>query len=259
MLLIVDLDGVIWLGRKILWDNVDFLRSLERTQIVFVTNNSTASRREYAERLNSIGFDVTEDDVVTSAQAAALWLRERSERLKVYAIGERGLLEELSLAGLKIVDSYEEAEAVVVGLDRRLTYGKLSKALKAIMRGAFFVATNEDPTYPTSRGANPGAGAIVAALERASGRKPDFVAGKPNPWIAEIALRGRRVSLEDVVIIGDRVDTDIELAFRIGCRAVLVASMERRGELSQLRKRGVIIVESLKNLPPLETLQQTPR
>ncbi|MEM5874156.1 MAG: HAD-IIA family hydrolase [Acidilobaceae archaeon] len=244
----VDLDGVVWIGRNVLWDNVQYLKSVKGANIVFITNNSTLSRRDYAQRLSSLGLWVTENDVVTSGWAAALWLTERLKSAKVYVVGEKGLIEELSLAGLQVTDDPEEAEAVVVGLDREFTYEKLSKALKAIMKGVLFVATSRDPRLPTEEGEKLGAGAIVAALEYAAGRKSDFVAGKPNPWIAEVALRNNKVRFEDIIVIGDRIESDVELALRIGAKAILVSRSEETS-LKELKEKGVIVVKSLKELP----------
>jgi len=249
--LVVDLDGVLWLGGRIVESNVRALRRFQEfLDVLYVTNNSTRSRVEYAGRLESLGLKAGVDRVVTSGRAAALWLRRHTSVSKVYVVGEEGLRWELEVEGFKVVERGLEAEAVVVGLDRGLTYSKLSEALQAISRGAYFVATNLDPTLPDGETLIPGAGAMVAALRVASGREPDVVAGKPNPWILASTLKD--VDYSRVAVVGDRVDTDVELALRIGAKPVLVLtgvtkSLDVETE-RRLREAGVIVVRSLEEL-----------
>lgn len=223
--LLVDLDGVVWLGGQVIWDNVRALQLALKSgvDIVFVTNNSTRTRRYYAWKLSRLGLDIQPESVVTSGYAAAQWLAAKRPGANVYIVGEEGLAAEAWAAGLNVVDVSEAlaggADAVVVGLDRLFTYQKGRAALRSLIRGALFVAANEDHVLPRHDGLDPGAGAVVAFLERASGRRPDFVAGKPSPYIAELALHGRNGR---ALVVGDRLDTDVELAARSGLDALLV-------------------------------------
>jgi len=223
--LLVDLDGVVWLGSKVLEDNVRALREAQGSgvEVVFVTNNSTRTRRYYAWKLSSLGLSASEETIVTSGYAAASWLAGRVGGGNVYVVGEEGLAVEAYLAGLNVVDLSEalrgRVDAVVAGLDRLFSYSKGRAALRALEAGALFVAANEDHVLPTSSGLDPGAGAVVAFLERASGRRPDFVAGKPSPYMVELALRGRSGR---ALVVGDRLDTDVEMASRAGLDALLV-------------------------------------
>ena len=219
-----DLDGVLWRGSKVLYENVEVLRTLlnkMNVKIYFTTNNSTRSRREYVDRLKSLGFTVTIDNVITSGSLTAKILREKYGKISVYVIGERGLHEELSIRNLRVVKR-KKPKAVVVGLDRRLTYGKLAKALDYIINGALFIATNTDATLPTNGRVIPGAGSIVAALIEASGKKPDMIIGKPEPWIYLEVLERENVSKDEVLVIGDRLDTDILGAKKLGVDSLLV-------------------------------------
>ena len=251
-ILVVDLDGVVWLGGKIIEVNVGALRRLQgEYEVYYVTNNSTRSRVDYASKLRSLGLNVDESHVITSGRAATLWLKAYTRISRVYVIGEEGLKWELEIEGYEVVDRGADAEAVVVGLDRSLTYSKLSEALTALLRGAYFVATNPDPTLPLEDKLVPGAGAIVEALKVASGRKPDVVAGKPNPWILKSTLG--EIDYGRVAVIGDRLDTDVELALRLGARPVLVLtgvtrSLDR-GTLERLRAENVVVVNNLEELP----------
>lgn len=220
---IFDCDGVIWKGDHVIPGAREVVNTLqERGKLVlFATNNASLSRRTYAEKMRSLGFNVDPREIYCSSYVTAKLLSGKVER--VYVVGEEGLIEELELAGLKPVDS-DKAECVVVGLDRGLTYSKLSKALACLLRGALFVATNRDPTLPTESGLALGAGAIVAALEAASGRSVDIVAGKPFPFMFELALKDWNLEASKTLVVGDRLDTDVAGAKRAGLASALVLS-----------------------------------
>ncbi len=224
--LIVDVDGVVWIDGEPIRDNIEALARIAETgvEVVLLTNNSTRSRRAYSRKLAAIGLQLGPDRIVNSGYSASLWLREKHGPSKVLAVGEEGLVEELILQGHEPLNpgDHEYAEAVVVGLDRGLTYRKLEAASWAIRRGALFVATNRDNAYPTPGGLSPGAGSIVSLLETATGRRADVDTGKPNPWILEAALRLLGRKPERLAVIGDRVDTDMELARRAGVDGILV-------------------------------------
>lgn len=229
-LLLVDLDGVVWRGGRIIERNVAFLRAAHRegVKLVFITNNATRSRRLYAEKLTSIlGFIVPVDDVFTSGYATAIWLRENYGSSRVLAIGEEGLIEELSKQGHLVVNAMDPIRCpldfVVVGLDRTATYTKLAKAHRAIVEcGAKLVACNSDNTIPASSGSEPGAGALLAFLEASTGVNPVAVIGKPNTYMVELVLKEKKVPRSSALVIGDRCDTDIEAARRAGLDSVLV-------------------------------------
>jgi len=224
--LLVDLDGVVWLGAKPLTNNINALKAAmeQGVRVFFVSNNSTRTRRYYAYKLRRLGLRVSEDHIVTSGYAAAKWVAERKPGSNVYVVGEEGLAIECYLAGLNVVDvdaAIEgEAEAVIVGLDRLVSYAKIKAALRSINSGALFVAANEDHVYPREDGLDPGAGSIVASIAKAAGREPDFVAGKPSPFMATLALEGLEGA--KALIIGDRLDTDMEMARRAGIDGLLV-------------------------------------
>ena len=242
--LLVDLDGVVWRGREIIQENARALREAQArgVKVVFLTNNSTRSRRLYARLLSQLGFSVGVDDVVTSGYAAVEWVRRRIPGALIYIVGEEGLAEEAGRAGLTLATRTDaisgKVDAVVVGLDRNLTYSKLNAAHTAISRGALFVAANTDRVIPVEGGSEaPGAGAIVAALEASLGRGPDFVAGKPSVWIARLA--SERAGGGRILVIGDRLDTDYGMARRAGMDCLIVLT-------------GVTKREDLEALPPGE-------
>jgi 4-nitrophenyl phosphatase len=251
---IVDLDGVVWLEGSPIWANVNALRRLAGCgyKVVFLTNNSARSRRVYSLALSKLGLRVSPGDVVTSGYSASVWVRENLGSSRVYIVGEEGLVEEFLVEGHVVLDasSSHMAEAVVVGLDRNLSYQKLEAALRALNRGALFVATNRDHVFPGRDGPKPGAGAIVSLLETASGRRVDFDAGKHGEWILRMAMRAAGgVNPEEAAVVGDRVDTDVEMALRAGSVPVLVLTgLTGEGEASRVAERGVVVVEDLGEL-----------
>ena len=245
---LLDCDGVLWRGEEPIPGAPEAVRVLKASgkKVLFFTNNATLSRRGYLAKLRRLGFDAEPGEVYCSAYAAAVWLRGRVRR--VYVVGEEGLVEELKLAGLELAGP-EEAECVVVGLDRGLTYSKLEGALRCLSRGALLVATNGDPTLPTERGLAPGAGAILAALEAAAGRRADAVVGKPNAFMYELALREHGIRPEEALAVGDRLDTDVEGAKRAGLAAALVLTgAAKLSDLERARAKPDFVLGSIRDL-----------
>ncbi len=220
---IVDLDGVVWRGDKPLKENIKALKKLRENGIItiFLSNNATRSRHEYIIRLQKYGLKADLNTMINSAYAAAEYVKERGG-FKVFIIGEAGLFYEASLIGLLPVTMGTDVEYVIVGMDRFVTYNKLAYACRLIKRNAYFVAANTDKTYPVEDGEDPGAGSLVEFLKACSGKEPDIVTGKPNPWILDLALRLNGLKRSDVLIIGDRVDTDIMLGANTGVDTLLV-------------------------------------
>ena len=249
VLLLVDLDGVVYRGSDPVPGVAAVLadRVARGDDVVYVTNNSMFYRSAYVTRLEAMGAPVSEDRVVTSARATALYLREHHPDVRrVLVVGAGGLEREMRDVGLEVVaaahaatrssqeaiDGYAAAgqpDAVVVGLDPQLTYGRIAVAADAVRAGARFIATNRDPTYPAERGLLPGAGSVVAAIEVASGTKPFAEIGKPGPLLLEEAAKAVGRSAAEAVMIGDAV-TDIAAARAVGARSVLMLTGVTRPE-----------------------------
>ncbi len=244
-----DIDGVVWRGDKVLWENVSALKLLMEkfnVKIYFTTNNSTKTRANYLKKLLSIGIKTTIDNIITSASLTAEIIRRNYGKVKVYVIGEEGLRTELLLKGISIVKR-KKPDMVVVGLDRRITYNKLAKALDFILEGALFIATNTDATLPIGNKVVPGAGAIVAALSKALGRKPDMIVGKPEPWMYLEVLKRADVGKNDVLVIGDRLDTDIKGAMKLGIDSLLVLTgVASKKDLEKSSIKPTYVSNSLK-------------
>ena len=240
MLLLVDLDGVVYRGSAPVPGVAAVLadRAAAGDVVVYVTNNSMFYRTVYVGRLEELGAPVSGDRVVSSARATALHLVQHEPDVRrVLVLGASGLEREMRDVGLEVVtaahaatraaqegiDGWEAANgpgAVVVGLDPQLTYARLAVAADAIRAGARFIATNRDPTYPTERGFRPGAGSVVAAVEVASGVVPLSI-GKPGPHLLEEAASAVGRSASEAVMIGDAL-SDIAAAHAVGCRSILM-------------------------------------
>ena len=216
---VVDLDGVIWLSDQVIPGSPEAVAAARAAgvRLLFVTNNSSMTVGQYADKLAGMGIETPEDDIVTSAQAAASLLTPGTSALVCAGDGVR---EALARQGVTARDE-GPADAVVVGWHRDFDFSRLTAACRAVWGGARLVATNRDATYPTPDGLLPGAGAIVASVSVATATEPE-VAGKPHPPIVA-ALTARAGQAVDLVV-GDRLDTDGQLARRMGVPFGLVLS-----------------------------------
>jgi HAD superfamily hydrolase (TIGR01457 family) len=241
---VLDLDGVVYRGSELLPGVEEKIAKLrKRGKVLFVTNNSTKTRAEYAEKLSALGIEVEEGEIITSAYAAAQYIAEHYRRAGVYVIGEGGLRKELEWRGISVRES--DCKLVVVGLDRRFTYEKLAMAQHHLLRGAELLATNRDPTLVTERGLIPGAGAIVAAVETASGKKAKLI-GKPSKIIGELILRHLKAKPEETLLIGDRLDTDIAMGKALGMRTALVLTgATKREDVDKSRIKPDYVLDRL--------------
>lgn len=224
--LILDMDGVIWQKYQPLGD----LRTIfERIaaggwRVILATNNSTQSPANYLERLEGFGVKLAPWQVINSSQATARYLSAKHPSGGwVYIMGEDGLHQALARAGFQHSSVEEEVLAVVVGLNLGMDYGTIARAAKLIRGGAAFIGTNPDKTFPTPQGLHPGAGVMLAAVEAASGVKPTVI-GKPQSGMYRVALELLGTSPAETLVVGDRLETDIAGAQKVGCHTALVLS-----------------------------------
>ena len=247
--LVIDVDGVLWSGDHALPGTRAFFDFLRARQIVLTiaTNNSARPASEIIERLASLGVQVSESEVLTSAHATALYLPRIAARgARVLVVGGEGLKGEMTRAGYVLVD--QNADVVVGGVDWTLTYDKLKRAALEIRHGAKFVGTNADKTYPSTEGIIPGAGAILAALQAATDVAP-IVIGKPERAMFDIAVEKMGAPREGTATLGDRLDTDIEGAQRAGLKSILVLTgVTTRQVLAQSRIQPDLIFDTLDTL-----------
>lgn len=253
--LLIDLDGVIYRGTTALPGAREFIDWLHTAGIAarLVTNNATLTPQQYVEKLARMGIDVAPDEVFTSALATAQYLRERGQQDKsAYVIGQDGLLDALRGIGMRI--TCEQPDWVVAGLDRGLTYEKLAIASLAIERGSGFIGTNPDTSFPTERGLEPGAGAILAAIAATTGTSP-IIIGKPRPLMLELAMHQLGGTTEDTAMLGDRLDTDIAAAEAAHVASILVLTgVSKREEVAESPFRPSLVVA---NLPELTRVWQS--
>lgn len=219
---ISDMDGVLWRQDDPLPGFHDFFAGLQRHHIPFVlaTNNSSKSVDDYLHKFKNMGVTLQPENLMTSALATAHYLKTRYPvGTQVHVLGGNGLRVAIQDAGFTLSET--EAAVVAVGLDWNLTYAKLQQAAYLIQRGADFVASNTDATFPTPEGNAPGAGSLVAALMTATQREPVII-GKPHPAMFEAALRQLGAQPQDTLMIGDRLDTDILGAAQLGIQTAMV-------------------------------------
>lgn len=222
---LIDIDGVILRGEKIIEGTQKALSLLKDSgaKIMIATNNSTRSRKQLLNFFKKHGIDLKLENILTSGYCAAQYILSKKYK-EIYVIGEEGLFEEIKNTKVKIIDEKsEKCDAVIIGMDKKINYGKLVAAHRFIKNGADFIATNADATLPLENGDIPGAGALVSFLETSTKVKP-IILGKPNLYFLETALSIANESKEKCGIIGDRPETDILMAKRAGCIGILVLS-----------------------------------
>lgn len=222
--LIIDMDGVLWRGEQPIGDLPAIFDKIYRKGYKFIlaSNNATGTVDQYVDKLSAFGVKIKIGQVINSGQATAHFLSQRFPHGgPVYLIGEQGLVK--ALAECNFYHSVEGSLAVVVSLDRQLTFDKLRQATLLIRGGTPFIGTNPDRTLPSPDGLAPGTGAILAALEAATDVQPTII-GKPQPEMYRVALERLGTSIEATLVVGDRVETDIAGGQALGCPTALVLS-----------------------------------
>ncbi|MFH1475736.1 MAG: HAD-IIA family hydrolase [Chloroflexota bacterium] len=283
MLLLVDLDGVVYRGAAPIPGVAAVLadRVTRGDTVVYVTNNAMHYRADFVTRLNGLGAPVTADRVVSSSRATALYLTGPAldpPVRRVLTVSAGGLEGECRDAGLDVVtaahaasrqaqegiDGWEAAghpDAVVVGLDPHFTYQKLAVAVDCLQHGARFVATNRDPIYLTEHGKVPGAGAIVAAIEVGAQVTPVSI-GKPAPHLLEMAIRTTGLDRAEAVMVGDSIASDLAAAIGLGIPCILMLTgISTRAQADALAadRRPVAMAEDAAELAAaLDRLAATP-
>lgn len=227
---VFDMDGVIYLGSQLLPGVNDLFNTFRLRDIPFVlgTNNSTATQRSFVERLDALGVSVEADQIQTSTTATRDLLQEDSTLASdalILCVGQPSIPEILQRGtDFRVVaddDPVTDVDVVVAGLDFDLTYRKIARAVEAIGHGARFIATNADDRLPNETGYQPGAGACIAGIAVASRVQPTIV-GKPEPLMMRKAAEHLGLDPSDVVLVGDRLDTDVLAAQRAGMMTALV-------------------------------------
>lgn len=247
--LLIDMDGVLYRGQQPLPGGKEFLTFARAHGLPFLllTNNSTLTPKQYMEKLQRMGIEAAEEEILTSAQATAMHLATiLPAGSPLYVIGEEGLRTALCDSGYRLTT--QDVVAVVVGMDRQLTYEKLKIAALAIRRGARFIGTNPDLTYPSEEGIIPGNGSVLAALQAATTVRP-LIIGKPEEPIFRMGLSRLGASPESTAIIGDQLATDILGGQRAGLITIMILTgVVDKAELRSSAIRPDYVYESLPDL-----------
>lgn len=220
---IIDMDGVLYHEKRLLRGAIPFVEWLqqEKKRFLFLTNSSERSPRELQEKLGRLGIRVGAEHFYTSALATASFLARQKPNGSAYVIGEAGLFRALYDVGYSINDT--NPDYVVVGETRNYNYSMLETAVALVRKGSRLIGTNIDVTDKSPESYIPACGALIKPIELAAGKQAYFV-GKPNPLIMRAALAKLQVPLEEAVIIGDRMDTDILAGIQSEIRTCLLLS-----------------------------------
>ncbi len=247
--LVLDMDGVLWREREPIGNLPVIFKSFSKAglQVVLATNNGTRTPAQYVEKLAEYGVKIRPEQVITSSLGAAYLLQKRFPMGgHVFVIGEMGVETAMKDAGFAI--SEKDAVAVVAGMDRSISFGKLKTGCLCIRAGAAFYGTNPDRTFPTPEGLIPGAGSILAALEACTDVKP-IIAGKPNSTLFEFAEQRLGIAADEMLVVGDRLDTDILGGYRAGCKTALVLTgISSFEDATRFEVKPDLIVPALENL-----------
>lgn len=257
--LIIDMDGVLWHGNKAVAGLSEFFQTLRDLQIKFIlaTNNASSTPQQYVDKLSNMGVSVHLNEIMTSAMATAMYLAGQTEpsKTRVFVVGEDGAIEALKKQGFILTGLYEingpdskGADIVVCGKDHSINWDKLATATLNIRSGARFIGTNGDNTLPTELGLIHGNGAILAALETATGVKPEII-GKPEPIMYQQAISRLGSDLSETVAIGDKLETDILGAVRTGIRSLMVlGGVSTEADLQQSDFKPTWVMPNLRSV-----------
>lgn len=254
----LDMDGTLYLNNTLFDTTAPFLALLDRIGIghTFLTNNPSKSTAEYLGHLNGMGIQATVEQLYTSTQATIDFLKRNFPSVRrLFVLGTSGLCDDLDNAGFELMpdDPNAPPDAVLVGFDKALTYNRLCRAAWWIKQGLPFFATNPDLVCPTDEPTVlVDCGSITAALEKATGRPPQAVMGKPDPAMLRGILQRHSLAPQNLAMVGDRLYTDMEMARRAGAVGVLVLTGEATAaETDKCASKPDLIVPTLRELGEL--------
>ncbi|WLV23881.1 TIGR01457 family HAD-type hydrolase [Aciduricibacillus chroicocephali] len=242
---LIDLDGTMYRGNEKIDAAPRFIRTLQEKDIpyLFLTNNASLTQKQITEKLNGFDIPARAEDVFSTAIATATFLGRKKKGARCFVIGEEGLHNAFQKEGLEIVQN--NADYVVIGLDRHLTYDKLAAACLEIRAGAKFISTNSDLAIPREDGLYPGNGAITAAVSASTGVEPVFV-GKPESIIMNEALRIIGTDKSRTIMVGDNYKTDIQAGIRAGLDTLMVfTGISKREDIGNLPDMPTYHVDTL--------------
>lgn len=232
--IIIDLDGTVYRESEPIdgvKQAIETLRS-KGIRITFLTNNATASRKQYVEKLEQFGITTSPESILTSGRIAASYLSDVHQHKTIFVIGEEPLRTELRGYDLNLNNSPNHPDILLTGLTREFNYESLKKVLRAFTnnKDLRFIATNTDQTRPGPEYPLPSTGGIIGAINGVTGRKPDTVTGKPSSIAGNVLQKERDITPETAMVVGDRYETDIQFGKNLGMETVLVLSGATKSE-----------------------------
>lgn len=245
---IFDLDGTIYRGEQALPGAVEVVRTLRQKgrAVLFISNKPLEPPAAYAAKLTRLGIPTEPVDILTSAGVLARYLQQEMPGARLFVIGEPPLLAEMQAAGFRLSDDPAEIDVVVAAFDRTFNYAKWNIAFQAIRQGARFVATNADRTCPVEGGEIPDCAGIIAALEVSTGKQVELVAGKPSQLMLQAGLERMGLPAHQVLMVGDRLETDILMGRRAGTSTALVLTgVTRRDQLEDAEVQPDYVLENV--------------
>ncbi len=236
--LILDLDGCVYVDGKPTEGAVEALKRLRRlgVKMLYVTNNPEITSEDSAARLKAMGIECSPEEFLTVGEAVARYITSVSGPSKLLILTGRGVEEYCRQMGHKVLSLNEwmEADYLVVGFDRKINYQRLTSGLRALLNGAKFIGTNPDAIHPGREGPEPGSGAFIAPFEYMTGMKP-LIIGKPSRVIMELALRKLEMKADEVLVVGDRIDTDVKAGKAIGAdTAITLTGITKEEDLTEI-------------------------
>ncbi len=251
---VFDLDGTVYRDDEPIPGAPETIRAVRDAgaEVLFLTNNATSTPEQYQRRLASMDVRADVRDVLTAAVTTAVHVADVHPDATAYVFGEASLVEALTDAGVETTDDPAAADLVVAALDRELNYERLTRLLRAFGDDPAYVATNPDQTRPGEDGLVPSTGVVIGAVDGMTGRRPDAIAGKPSQVTTDVAMERLGASASDCLLVGDRLDTDIEMGARAGMTTALVLTgVTDRSDLAESDVSPDHVLESVADVPDL--------
>jgi HAD superfamily hydrolase (TIGR01450 family) len=244
----LDMDGTIYLGDRLIEGAKSFLSALKdkKIQYYYLSNNSSRSKSDYVKKLQRLGISSSTEEIILSTDGVIDFLLKKGIK-NVYIVGTQSMKDMFIQAGIRV--EADNPRFIILGFDTELTYDKLKTAAILLQKGVEMIATHCDWVCPTPAGPIPDIGSFMALFEKATGKKPVKIFGKPNTEMLDHVINQHEAAPDELVIIGDRIYTDMEMAGRIGCDFILVLSGETRKEqVKSLPNTPTLVVENIGRL-----------
>lgn len=248
---IFDQDGTIYLGGEVLPGAAETVAALraQGKRTIFLSNNPTKTREQYAAKLSGMGIPTTVDDIMHSSYVLVQWLLHEAPNARLFVVGEEPLKHDLAEAGFVLSEEPGAIDIVVASFDRTFTYRKLQIAFDAIRGGARLIATNPDRFCPVPGGGEPDCAAMIAAIEACTGARCDPIVGKPSPIMVAMIMDKLGLPPERCIMVGDRLETDIRMGIAAGMATCLVLTGDaNRVDLAASGLEPTLVLERIDGL-----------